>query len=100
MRPHIVRLLDDGLDSSRHLEISQESSEAVAVAVVTAEAADAAASTAERETELESFCLFQRFCCMSRKISRGGLIIPFAHQICQMYRAIFSPTGKLYEIVE
>ena len=45
---------DDGLDSSRHLEISQESSEAVAVAVVTAEAADAAASTAERERELET----------------------------------------------
>lgn len=42
---------DDGLDSSRHLEVSQESSEAVAVAVVTAEAADAAASTAERERE-------------------------------------------------
>ena len=45
------------------------------------------------------FSLFQRPCGIPREISRHGFIIPRTHQVCQMYRAIFSPTGKLYEIV-
>ena len=45
-----------------------------------------------------SFCLFQRPRSIPREISRHGFIIPRTHQICQVYRAIWSPTGKLYEI--